>query len=64
MDNKTKQVIINRLIERNAVCGFCKKRECRAHGYRELPDRLTRTEVLLAINLDEYYFKEADNQQK
>jgi DNA replicative helicase MCM subunit Mcm2 (Cdc46/Mcm family) len=58
MDNRTKEIIIDRLINTSSFCGHCRKAECRNTKYRTLDDNIKREDVLRAINLDEYFFFE------
>lgn len=58
MDNKTKQVILERLYKTASTCTHCGRRGCLDSGSRELFPMIKREDVLEAINLDEYFFKE------
>lgn len=58
MDNFTKEKIIERIFANCSICMFCKKRSCAHSGNRMLPEKLDRGQVLKAINVDEYFFKE------
>ncbi len=53
-----KSIIIDRLYDTESVCTCCGKKG-KGHGNYKLPERISRESVLRAINLDEYYFKEA-----
>ena len=58
MNEATKEKIIDRLHKSSSVCGHCKRPECSHTGYRELPHSLDVADVLEAINLGEFFFKE------
>ena len=58
MDNKTKEIILDRLFKTSSYCGHCGKEDCGDRGKRHLSPMIKRSDVLRAINLDEYYFKE------
>ena len=49
---------MERLYASSGICSFCKGDQCPHQGNKELPDYLKTDEVLEAINLDEYFFKE------
>jgi len=61
MDNDTKEAIINRLYETSSHCMHCGSKDCRHGGNREIDNNLTSEDVLRAINLDEYFFKENES---
>jgi hypothetical protein len=58
MDNATKEEIINRLHKSAGICMTCKRNNCGHGGSTDLPNTLPTDDVLRAINLDEYFFKE------
>lgn len=60
MDNKTKQIILDRLFKTSSFCKFCGRTDCGHSGYRELHRAIDRDDVLKAINLDEWLFKEEE----
>ncbi|MGD9157201.1 MAG: hypothetical protein PVG39_02220 [Desulfobacteraceae bacterium] len=55
--NEIKNKILERLFETSSHCSICNKRSC-PHSSRTLNATLKVDDVLRAINLDEYYFKE------
>ncbi len=59
MDNKTKETILSRIYDsKSSVCSFCLESCCAHGGNRKLPETLNTIDVLKAINIDEYFFKE------
>lgn len=60
MDNRTKEVILERLYYKAGVCA-CGNDRCADSGHRKLPDMLRKEDVLEAINVDEFFFQENTN---
>ena len=58
MDNATKEKIVDRLHEMVGVCPTCGRHKCGHGSSTELPESVNTDDVLRAINLDEYFFKE------
>jgi hypothetical protein len=53
-----KEIILNRLYKTSSICGHCGSKDCEHEGNRKLTETIHAADVIKAINLDEYFFKE------